>query len=700
MARKKKVEQSEAVRTWLGHISTYERAFKEWEGRVEKILKRYKDENRQGQSQTDNQAKFNILWSNVQTLVPATFARLPKPEVSRRFKDNDPVGRVASLILERALDYEIEHYPFYREAMNAVVHDRFLGGRGTAWIRYEPKFKTALQAGAPEDGAQVTEDVENEGIEETEQLDYECAPMDYVHWRDFGHVIARTWEEVPAVWRRVYMGREALVERFGEEIGKAIPMDSRPEDLKARPGGNEYQEDLKAAVYEIWAKEENKVIWLCKSYPEVLDERTPGPGEGDPPELAGFWPCPKPLFATLTNESLVPVPDFTLYQDQAMTLDTLADRIFGLVKQMQVKGGYDSSIPELARIFTEGGNGDLIPIKNWAAYAEKGGLGGALDLVDLKPIAEALTHCYQAMEQVKSQVYEITGISDIIRGNTEASETATAQEIKGRYASLRLKAYQMEVAMFATEALRIMAQIMVSRYEPQTLIEISAASQLLPEDQQLIPQALMLLKDKPLRNFRIEVAADSLVQLDEQGEKQSRLEFLQALGGFMKEAQPVVAQAPEIAPLAMEMMKFGVQAFKAGKTLEGAVDQAAEMIKQKAAQPKQPPPDPAMEKVKADAQAEQMRMQFEQQRAQAEMALEQRRIELEMQAEAQRAQLQAQIDEHRNQMEAQRATQQAMIDQAFEKWKAMLEAQTKVEVAEISANATLTAAQEAAAKPD
>ena len=58
-------------------------------------------------------------------------------------------------------------------------------------------------------------------------------PTDYVHYRDFGHSVARTWEEVTRVWRKVYLRRAELVERFGEEIGNAIP-DATPDELKRR----------------------------------------------------------------------------------------------------------------------------------------------------------------------------------------------------------------------------------------------------------------------------------------------------------------------------------------------------------------------------------------------------------------------------------------------------------------------------------
>ncbi|MDP2648725.1 MAG: hypothetical protein Q8P19_02390, partial [bacterium] len=184
------------VQKWLGIIKAYETEFKPWETRVDKILKRYRDEKRTDTSE-NTASRFNILWANVQTLVPATFARIPQPDVSRRFSDRDPVGRVAAMILERALDFEVQHYRDYRATMKQSVTDRFLGGRGTSWARYEPHIKAGAEQSGPE-GDQVTEDASS-----GEELDYECAPVDYVHWKDFGHTVARTWEEVTAVWRKV-----------------------------------------------------------------------------------------------------------------------------------------------------------------------------------------------------------------------------------------------------------------------------------------------------------------------------------------------------------------------------------------------------------------------------------------------------------------------------------------------------------------
>src|SRR3990167_8525522 len=144
---KEQARQAKLVQDWLAHISTYEKIYKKRETRVEKITKRYRDEER---SDKDGSAKCNILWSTIETLVPATYSRVPKPDVSRRFKDNDPVGRVAGMMLERALEFEIQHYEDYRGTMKACVFDRFLGGRGTAWARYEPHIRAL--PGQPKEG--------------------------------------------------------------------------------------------------------------------------------------------------------------------------------------------------------------------------------------------------------------------------------------------------------------------------------------------------------------------------------------------------------------------------------------------------------------------------------------------------------------------------------------------------------------------
>ena len=675
---------------WYKTIASYERTYKRWEARADRIVKKYKDDSRYDRNPN---ARFNILWSNVQTIQPAIFARLPRPDVSRRFRDNDPIGRVASMMLERALEFEIEHYGDYKSAMNNAVLDRLLGGRGVSWVRYEPHFE-ADEGGEPDDGYEITEDSdeaetpEGEANESPERIEYECAPVDYVHWKEFGHSPgARTWEEVTAVWRKVYMSRPALVERFGEEIGGKVPLDTKPADDK-----NSYKSEVgvyEALVYEIWDKETGKVFWISKSLGKIIDERD------DPLQLENFWPCPKPLYSTLTTDSLEPIPDFVIYQDQARELDTLCDRIDGLINALKVRGVYDASSSELQRLFSEGENNTLIPVQNWMAFAEKQGMKGAIDLVDITPFAQALAQCYQAMEQVKGQIYELMGIADIQRGQSDPNETLGAQIIKSNNASGRLKTMQHAVVDFATSLLSIKAQIICNHFTDETLVQISGAMQLSDQDKQLIPQAIELLRNEAAKNFRIEVTSDSMIYQDEQQEKADRIAFLSAVGSFMQTALPAAQASPELTPMLCEMLKFGVTAFKAGKQLEGIIDQTADDLRKQYEQSKgQPKPPPVeIQKVQMQQQGEQQKLQFQAQ-------LEQQKMQMNMELEKAKQEYQAQENQLKFQLEEQRNAQEREMEMRVAQMKMMTERNTQVLLAHINNGAKIETARISAGTDD
>jgi hypothetical protein len=535
-------------------------------------------------------------------------------------------------------------------------------------VRYEPHTSPI---GIDDDGVSVTSTVEQgEMSEPMEQIEYECAVVDYVHWRDFGHSQARTWEEVGQVWRWVYMTREALVERFGDEMARRIPLDQGPEPLNAY---NESKRTYnRAKICELWDKETQKVYWFCKGMPQMIDVRD------DPLGLEGFFPCPKPLYATTTSDTLVPVPDFVLYQDQAMELDILSDRIDGLVKALRVRGVYDASQPALQRLLTEGDNNALIPVDKWMAFSEKGGLKGSIDLLPLDTLANALLNCYRAREDIKSQIYEITGISDIIRGTSFASETATAQQIKGQYAGLRLRSMQEDVALYASEIIKLKSQVMCLHFQPETILAYAAAGQMTPADQQLIPQAIELLRNKPLRNFRVDIAADSLVMLDENQNKQDRMQFLQAFGGFLAQALPVGQASPQMVPMMMELLRFGMQAFKAARPIEGQIDATLQQLQQ-AAQQQQP--DGEQQGKQAELQ---QKGQLEQGRMQMEAALQQAKLQQQMQMEQLKNQTKLQMEQQKQQFEAQLEAMKLQSQQEAAKYKADMDAQTRLIIAQMN----------------
>lgn len=690
-----------AVADLLADITFYEKKFGNWEGRVRKIVRRYQDE-RNGAEM--GQARYNILWSNVQTLMPALYARQPRPEVERRFRDADPVGRMASDVLQRALSYTLEAQDISAR-MQATVLDRLLGGRGTLWLRYAPRFKAAeTPAGeVADDGAAITEDVENEAADEAEAVAYEEVAIDYVHWSDFGHAWARTWEEVPRVWRRVYLSRDELAERFGKKVAVRVPLNCGPDGEKDE---NADDATKKACVYEVWCKRTASVSWITKGYDSALDQKA------DPLGLEGFFPCPRPLYATTTTESLIPVPDFTLYQDQAEEIDLLTNRIARLAQALKVVGIYASDASGLAQMLSSGVENTMIPVDSFAMLSEKGGIRGVTDWFPVEQVASTLASCLEAREAVKRDLYEITGMADIIRGQGDAQATATQERIKGRFATLRLSSMQREVQRYVRDVVRIAGEIISEQFGPETLAQMSgmdlfgspqekqqAMMMLQMQGAQEIPEAqrekfesptwqeiAALLADQSARCFRIDIETDSTILLDEEQEKADRVEFLSAVGGYLRESLPMVQQAPAMAPLLGQMLLFGIRGFRVGRELEGAFEEALDQIEQAAKQPQpEQPPDPKLLAVQAKAQADQQRIEAEIQMHRDEQAAQAAQVEQQNAIQAQRDQMQAQLDAQLEQMRAENERQMVMFQEAMKQ-------QTAAIVASINAEAQKQAA--------
>jgi hypothetical protein len=669
----KQINPVAEAKRWKNELKQAKREDETWCKRGKKIVKRYRDD----RTQSFTSKRYNVLWSNIQTMLPALYGRTPRAQVERRWKDKDPVARTAATILERALQYEIDNNSDFDHSIKLAVMDRLLPGRGVNWVRFETKSVETINEGMEESYGEESEGMpEAEGVEmygAPPEKNIETTPVDYVYWEDFRCTPARTWEEVTWCARRVYMSKEEVVKRFGEEF-KNINLTHIPQGLDdmLKSGFNKADAEAmkKAEIWEIWDKGSECVYWVAEGEDKLLDHKY------NPYGLDNFWPLPRPLFATQTTDTLVPVPDYVLYQDQADEIDKLTNRIALLIEALKVVGVYDASQAGIQRMLTEGFDNQLIPVDSWAAFSEKGGVKGTIDFLPLDQTVMALQQCYQAREQAKQVVYDVTGLSDIIRGSSVASETATAQQIKGQYASMRLKRMQMDVAVFASELLRIKAQLMCDLYSPENLIQMSGIMG--TDDAQFAEQAIQLMKSEPARNFRIEVASDSLVEMDEAAEKQSRTEFLTAFGSAMSNALPMVQQAPEMAPLIGEVLQFVVRTFKGGRSLEAALDTTIEKMNA----PKEPQgPSPEQQQAEAMQQMEQAKMQQMQQ-------VEQAKMQQAQQMEQMKAQTTAQVEQFKAQQAIQLEQMKQQAETERQAYKAQLDAQTKLQIAQMQTEAS------------
>ena len=569
------------VQSWLTELDSARKRLKDYRKDASRVVKLYEG----GKAQ---ESPFNILYSNTETLAPALYNNLPRPVVQRRFKDDDPLGKVASDVARRSLEFLIDNelgtYTPFDDLMAQAVLEALVPGQGVTRFKYDASIVEQPEPNNPTEGQ---EDETGEGDleavagethpEPVEQVEYETVCGESVPWDRFLHGYAKQWKDVPWVAFEHFMTRDELVKNFGEEIGHRIPLNiSGKETANESDDGDRDDDKLHDAegvtlahVFEIWDKETKMVRFLAPSYPAGFVKSVE-----DPLELSGFFPMPQPLMLFPKISSLVPVPLYTMYEEQAKELNRVTVRINKIVQALKVRGFYDSTLEGLDKVLSADDN-VLIPAENVAAMQQGQTLEKAIWLMPLEKLVAVLQQLYVQRQQVKQVIYEITGISDILRGASVASETATAQNIKNQWGTLRLKKLQKQVSKYVRDCLRIMGEIAMTKFSQQTVSQMTGlqfpttvqkqqAQMLLQQaqaqqapgqppvqpPQQLIAMAQLptwedimgLLANDLQRNYRIDVETNSTVDAEATEDKQNMGEFLNAIAQFMNGAAPLVQQ--------------------------------------------------------------------------------------------------------------------------------------------------------------
>ena len=642
------------MQNWLKSIQKAEKFLQPVREHGKKVYARYKD------TRDDSSAlrqKANFFYSNVNTIKESLFNSLPKPDVTRiqrgDFEDN--TSRVAADIVRRVLAYEIECGEAFRESIELAILDRLVPGVGVAWVSFhvEPAQEHEESEEANDPGELSEGPLEPEPGTESIQIEH-------VYWEDFLYEPCKKWSTCGWVARILHLTKEEVEETYGKDI---------VEQLTAPPRNGEdmlVQKEILAdtfSIYEIWDKRTKKVYHVAKGIEKPLKTLD------DPYKLRGFFPCPRPLIANVDTTGFLPVTDYHIAQDQYNQLDVLYGRIQLIVEAIKVAGLYDASNSNIPRML-QGAENTLIPVDQWAMHAERGGNQGQIDWFPVEVVATVLQHLYAAFEATKSMLYEITGMSDIVRGASNQYETAKAQQIKAQFASVRLNGFQRDVATFVRDILRIIAELATQLYSDQKVMAI--IGDLPRDDLQYVPQAAQILRDDVLSKYKVNIQTNSLTEADWAMEKQERMEVVQTVGQMIGQVLQGAQQAPEIVPLGIHLIKFAIAGFRAGSELESYIDTQLDQMAQAAQQAKDnpQPPEPSPEEKKAQAEIQKMQMdaQLKQQESQSKVQLEEQKMQLEiqkMQMEMQFKKEMAQIDLQIKQQElAMKGQEQAMNLQA------------------------------------
>ena len=702
------------VRRWLKELELADKEEKEWRSGGEKIWKRYRGTKRKRNS-------YNILWSNTETLGPAVFNSPPSPDVRRRFRDEDPVGKVVAQLIERCLRFQTDNDGFMQTVKNDVL-DCILPGRGVSRVKYVPTMVPIDAAETDAEPAEAKESTyEGEDAQPNEAVAWEQAEVEHVQWDDFRHGPGKIWPQVPWVAFAHRMCREELCALAGEEIGYAIPVDDTDDDAINKNA------ELKTVfgtvlVWEIWNKDDRTVLYICPGYKQAPLKELP-----DPLKLIDFFPCPRPIYAIADSDSLVPTALFEQYQEQADELDRVSTRINQLVEACRVRGIYDAMLKELEQLM-RAGDKQLIPVQNATLWAERGGLEKAIMWMPIQQIASVLQQLYQARDLAKQTIYELTGIADVRRGSTNPNETLGAQELKADFGNQRISGLKLEIERYVRDLMRLMAEIVADKFSPDTLLRMSqmqiptdeqinakaqqmiaqAMQQAQGQGQQITPQQAMqqlpprpvsleqvmaVLKDDASRMFKIDVETDSMVAATVAKDMAGLQQVLGGISQFISSIGPAVQAGAFPAEAVKEIVMTIARRAKLGTAVEDSLDKIKEPQQQG---------DPGAAKAQAQAQAAMQAAQIKAQVAetsaqikadsdariaQIEAAAQQQTDIVRQRAEA--AQHQAKLDN-----EAQLAAikqefdeRDRMREEGFMRWRAELEAATRVEVANISSKA-------------
>lgn len=687
------------AKPWLAMLSEAEKRDKPYHDRCDAIDRAFACLSALADGDTLHDRELQVYWANLQVLAPTIYSRQAVPVVSERFRDRRDLVRKAADLVQRALIGD----PTADDDHEEIKHVRDDLAR--------------LARGA------IRVVVVDEG-------DGPRLPAEHISRRDFRHGPGRKWREVPFCAVAGYYTRDEYKERFGKPAPEGVEFKSRAEKADAKEDEDSEVTERKCRVWEIWHKPKRKVVWVAEGAKELSDARDPIH------KLDGFWPFPRPAFGTLKPETLTPIPDYVYYQDQLEEINELTDRIAKLTEMLRLKGFYAAGSGDIGKAIEIAmadmdNRGVMIPVSSTAALGGPS-LKDAIVWMPVETVAITLRELIEQRRQLMQDVYEITGLSDIMRGATEAQETLGAQQLKAQFGSVRVRERQAEMQRIARDVFRIKAEIMAEEFPEQALLEMSQvedlptqaelaqqAAPLQAQLQQIMQQAqqammqdpaqaeqmqaqaqeaaqpiqaqlqelsqtvtldavMELLRSQRLRPFALEVESDSTIEPDQMAEKQNRTEFMQALGPMLQQGAMALQTVPDFAEFIAESVRFVASGFKVPRSMDDAIDALAEKLANY--QPPQPQgEDPAA--AQAAAAAEQAKAQAAQTKAEADAqaaTVKAQAVEQESAAKVQAAQQEAAIeaDNARLTMQSQMqemAQRQQAHDQAMEKISAEIE---------------------------
>lgn len=583
------------VDIWKNRLATAKKKWSEYHELVKEIRKYYINKSKNN--------KQNIFWSSIETLKPFIYFKAPVPYVERKSKQNNPVEAAACQILEKALIWDLEQQDF-DGVIKYARNDYLISGLGLTYEKFEPvieQVQTQMQDVDPITGEMISIDTVAEVMTDAKVTTNYIDPHDIIV--DTTNV--KVWEDVEWVAQSIKMTKQEVIDQFGEKYAE-----------KLLDGTIELEKDKESetTVYRIWDKKKKQVLYVS----EVLDEFLRV--DDDFLKIDGFFPFPKPVFATLDNHGVIPTPDYTEIKCMLDELDGVNKRMKMTMQALKVTGAYDSSFSDLKNMLDA--ENRLIAVSDFDKIREKGGIDGFVGFMPIGQYIDALQALSERRNQLIQAIYEITGVSDIMRGNSDPQETATAVTKKTNFGTLRNQDRQNDFQRYLTDVLKIKAEVICEQFTPELLAQF--ADNIQPE---VFNLAVQLLKTDKIRNLTLGIETDTSFMQSEELEKTN--EAVKTIHEMITAAFQVVSAQPALLPLYKQMIESVVVTLPQARQFNTAIDETFNRIAQELAQPDQEQPDPDLIRAQAEVQKNQNELQVKEQAN----AIKEQEVQLKKQAE-------------------------------------------------------------------
>lgn len=520
---------------WQQKIQAAEKKYAEYYDLTTEIREYYRNARRRN--------KQNIFWATVETLKPFLYFKQPTVFVVRSRKTAGDVENLAATILERALYWNMKQFDF-DSVVKYARNDFLLSGQGILWEQYNPTFYG----------------VGNAFLKKREQVDtVYVSPTNFL--TDTQQV--DVWEDVTWIARKTCLDLDEVAENFAPAVADYV--------------AGRFGDSARITVYEIWDKPSKSIYYFSPEYPlDFLDVYE------DTLHLTGFFPCPKPIMATLTNDGVIPVPDYVEIKSLLDELDGVNNRMRLTMQALKVSGCYDSSFPELANIMDK--DVTLISVSDFEKLKDAGGLKGIIDFAPIEQYVSALGTLAERRQTLINSIYEVTGVSDIMRGASQAKETATAVNQKTNFGTLRNQDRQNDMQRFLKDLLQIKAEIICEQFAPEFLLSFLNPDEC--NDMNKAMSAVKLLKSEKLRGMVINLETDGCFNMEQEEER--TLNVLKNVHQIISQAFGIVSQQPALLPLYRQMLESAVATMPRARQFDAVMDSAFNKIEQELSEPEKP----------------------------------------------------------------------------------------------------------------